>query len=141
MFFIFTRDRELEKKEAKPEEKSQEELRQERLQDVGFLEEALEKKNKDKCLDIKDDYTKDQCYKSLAQQELEPRICEEISDDNIKSSCLYFIYFQKALMEKSVDPCYNLDSEIAAEKCAQRVQDMNFCATEECYNEYFEKSK
>lgn len=117
---------------------TQEELKQKRKDDVQQYQQALNTQDSKKCQEIDNDYTRDQCHKKLAQEELDSIKCSSIENSSIKSSCLYFVYFHQALKQKEVAPCRNLPITSAQEQCMDRVKDRNFCSSEECYDEYIQ---
>lgn len=107
-----------------------------RIDNVQKYEKALAGEDDKYCLDISDSYTKDQCFKALAKKKYKPQLCENIEQESIKRSCLYSVYFYKALEANDEEVCYGLNDKAVAEKCAQRAKERNFCLTEECYVDY-----
>jgi regulatory protein YycI of two-component signal transduction system YycFG len=127
------------KQEQEPKKSyTQQELKERRIKNTNLHQEALDTGSPEECRKIDRDYSRDECYKSLAKQDLNADICEYITDKNIKSGCLYFVYFNRALKEKDAGLCQELPSSSAVEQCSQRVEARNFCDNEECYDEYIQ---
>ncbi len=136
-----TKQKQEEKKDDQDKNYSQQELKEKRMNDVKQYQKASTTKDSNLCQKIDNDYTRDQCYKNLAKQQLNSDICDSITSKSIKSSCLYFVYFNQALNHKDASLCKQLPIDSAAEQCSQRVKNRNSCETEECYNEYTQSQK
>mgnify|MGYP006281355531 CR=1 FL=1 len=123
-----------EEKDKKDKEKQK--LFEQRVKDVNILEKAKKEKSAIECEKISDPYMVNQCYKKVAESKSDASICEMITKQEAKRSCLYSVYYSQGLEQKRVDPCYNLKSQAVAERCAKNVEIRNSCSDDDCASQY-----
>ncbi len=111
---------------------SQEELRNKRLEQVNKYETALEKKDFELCNEIDSAGTRDLCFEKIAVDLGDSSVCQNIENETDKNRCVFIVYKNKALEEKSADPCYEINIDNLIERCVSQVTQINFCQTEEC---------
>ena len=115
-----------------------------RAKDVEVYNMALEQKNLSSCEEIKDLYTRDLCFERVAVSLSNQSTilgCQNIENNEEKEMCNFTVYKTKAIQEKSIEPCNKLILENLIKRCIEQVESSNFCADEECYEEFYQSLK
>jgi hypothetical protein len=123
----------LEQQEGRQEEqRTQEELAGERIDDVNNLNSAVLEKDYSLCENIKESYTRDLCFRKVGEENSDNSACAYIKDKTSKDMCYFVIQKNKAFTEKSIEPCRELSNETLINGCIRQVEASNFCGEEEC---------
>ncbi|MCD4693883.1 thrombospondin type 3 repeat-containing protein [bacterium] len=108
-----------------------------RLEDSDNFTLATEGNEPEKCDDIKNDGTKNQCYKRIATLNNDIDYCNKLPNSD-QVTCKFGIFKSQAKKEKNVDLCLELKEDYLIKKCINDVLDQNYCDNDECYNEFLE---
>ncbi len=112
-----------------------------RIKDVVLLAESLEEGTGETdpttCEEISDAYMQDMCYDRIANNELDPEICNSIEKESTKKICKLKVYKAKAFKEKNPEICYQLETEGMVNNCLKTVVQSNLCSDEDCFNDFY----
>lgn len=121
--------------------KDEPEKKDKRIEEVKVFNTATGQKDAKQCEGIGDSYVRDLCFKKIAVEQSDAQSCQYIEDGNTRDMCGFTVYKNKAIQEKKIEPCDEIENNLLVYRCKERALNGNFCPDMECYKEFIDSGK